>query len=74
MSFDTDKRSGRDRRIREIGPPQGRGERRRTVERRQTEIAEISFIEWAATFVKYQGTALADMAEQHAEILDKVKR
>ncbi len=41
-------RSGADRRAQEIGPPLGWKERRRTVERRLPEVAELSFEECAA--------------------------
>jgi len=48
MAFKNDKRSGPDRREKEIGPPNGWRERRRTVERRVPEVREIPFSEWLA--------------------------
>ncbi|WP_434515078.1 hypothetical protein AB6Q56_21730 [Dechloromonas sp. ARDL1] len=48
MVFKNDKRSGSDRRQKEIGPPSGWRERRRTVERRVPEVSEIPFSEWLA--------------------------
>lgn len=41
-----DKRSNADRRMQEIGPPDGWRERRKTVERRRLEVHEIAFSEW----------------------------
>ena len=43
-----EKRSGFDRRERELGPPNGWRDRRRTVERRAPEVNEIPFSEWLA--------------------------
>jgi hypothetical protein len=43
-----EKRKGDDRREREYGPPNGWLERRKRVERRQLEVAEIPFSEWLA--------------------------
>jgi len=60
MSLIDEKRKGAERRFRNDGPPRGREERRMKTERRQTEMAEISFIEWATHFAKYQGKAVAE--------------
>lgn len=73
VGYHNDKRSGRDRRQVEQGPPKGKSERRKDIDRRQTEISEISYFEWASFFVKYQGKALDDIALQNAELLGKVK-
>ncbi len=43
-----DTRSGYDRRERELGPPNGWRERRKSVERRVPEVSEIPFSEWLA--------------------------
>ena len=43
-----EKRSGSDRRVTENGPPNGWRDRRRTVERRLPDVAEIPFSEWLA--------------------------
>ncbi|HLO64820.1 MAG TPA: hypothetical protein VK165_17810 [Azonexus sp.] len=48
MVFKNDKRSGTDRRQREVGPPNGWRDRRKTVERRVPEVHEIPFSEWLA--------------------------
>ena len=42
------KRSGRDRRIEDRGPPDGWRDRRKTVERRIPDVEEIPFSEWLA--------------------------
>lgn len=39
-----------DRRDRDIGPPEGWRERRRSVERRLPEVREVPFSEWLAQF------------------------
>ena len=46
MSDRNEKRCCEDRRLDESGPPSGWRERRRTVERRQPEVREITFSEW----------------------------
>lgn len=48
MTMKDDKRTGDDRRSREIGPPNGWRERRKAVERRRPEVSEIPFSEWLA--------------------------
>ncbi|MCG2578594.1 hypothetical protein LZ012_16475 [Dechloromonas sp. XY25] len=48
MVVKNDKRSGTDRRQREVGPPNGWRDRRKTVERRVPEVHEIPFSEWLA--------------------------
>jgi len=48
MATKYDRRTIHDRRLDEAGPPQGWGERRRTVERRMIAVAEVSYEEWAA--------------------------
>ncbi|MDE1544820.1 hypothetical protein PTW32_05255 [Dechloromonas agitata] len=48
MHGKNDKRSGYDRRERELGPPEGWRDRRKTVERRVPEVREIPFSEWLA--------------------------
>ncbi len=48
-----EKRKLSDRRISNLGPAFARRERRTEDNRRQTLIAEISFHEWAAHFVKF---------------------
>jgi hypothetical protein len=53
MSMFDEKRKLSDRRISNQGPPFARRERRTEDNRRQTLIAEISFHEWAAHFVKF---------------------
>lgn len=42
------KRIGADRRAFEVGPPSGWSERRKSVERRLPDVAEIPFSEWLA--------------------------
>ncbi len=46
MVSKNEQRSGFDRRERELGPPNGWRDRRRTVERRTPEVQEIPFSEW----------------------------
>lgn len=41
-----EKRAESDRRVAELGPPDGWRERRKTVERRRPEVQEIAFSEW----------------------------
>ena len=53
MSMFDEKRKRSDRRISNQGPSFARRERRTADDRRQTQIAEISFHEWAAHFVKF---------------------
>jgi len=48
MVVKNEKRMGEDRRAREFGPPDGWRERRKSVERRLLEVAEIPFSEWLA--------------------------
>jgi hypothetical protein len=48
MSVKSDKRTGQDRRCKELGPPDGWRERRKAVERRIPEVREIPFSEWLA--------------------------
>ena len=52
MKKATTRRATGDRRIADDGPPAGWLERRRTVERRQFEVKEISFAEWLACIRK----------------------
>ena len=56
--FDEKRKQG-DRRVNDQGPPAGCRERRSADERRQTEMAEISFHEWTRHFLKYQERALS---------------
>ena len=49
MKFAKNKRSGKDRRNEEKGPPAGWSERRHTVERHKPEVRKISFAEWIAS-------------------------
>lgn len=78
MSLVSEKRTGRDRRVEDVGPPDNFGERRQSIDRRQTDVSEISFFEWASFFVKYQGRAVADAhtlrAAHAAEVLDRSRR
>jgi hypothetical protein len=46
MSVKCEKRLVKDRRDRELGPPDGWRERRKAVERRIPEVREIPFSEW----------------------------
>jgi len=48
MVVKNEKRLGGDRRRYEAGPPNGWRERRRSVERRNLDVAEIPFSEWLA--------------------------
>jgi len=48
MSVKSEKRTGQDRRSKELGPPDGWRERRKAVERRIPEVREIPFSEWLA--------------------------
>ena len=48
MTMKNEKRAGDDRRQKEVGPPNGWRERRRSVERRVPEVREIPFSEWLA--------------------------
>ena len=57
-----EKRELADRRIGDKGPPTGNRERRVETDRRQTKMAEITFHEWTACFVKYQERAAARRA------------
>lgn len=51
-----DQRLCGDRRDREIGPPGGWRERRRTVERRLPVVVEVPFSDWLAQFRGYVST------------------
>jgi len=77
MALINEKRKGAERRFRNDGPPPGREERRVALERRQTDIAEISFIEWASHFAKYQGKAVSEaeatVATRAAEVLSRAR-
>lgn len=53
MSLFQEKRTGEDRRATE-GESEARRVERRSGERRQIEMAEISFIEWASQFASYK--------------------
>ncbi|NHC05797.1 hypothetical protein DFR40_0746 [Azonexus fungiphilus] len=53
MSLFQEKRTGEDRRATE-GEAEARRVERRSGERRQIEMAEISFIEWASQFASYK--------------------
>lgn len=46
MNDSKEKRCREDRRDREIGPPEGWRDRRRSVERRMPEVCEVPFSEW----------------------------
>lgn len=48
MVIKNERRTGDDRRSRELGPPNGWRERRKAVERRKPEVDEIPFSEWLA--------------------------
>jgi len=48
MSVKCEKRLGQDRRDRDVGPPDGWRERRKSVERRIPEVREIPFSQWLA--------------------------
>lgn len=78
MSLIDEKRNRVDRRQRDDGPPRGFGERRQAADRRQTDIAEISYIEWATHFAKYQGVADSESealkAAHAAEVLSRAGR
>lgn len=50
-----------ERRDREIGPPEGWRERRRTVERRLPVVVEVPFSEWLAQFRGYVSTLAAEV-------------
>ena len=52
MKKSTTRRATSERRDEDLGPPTGWLERRRTVERRQLEVREISFAEWLACLRK----------------------
>ena len=77
MSLIDEKRKGAERRSRNDGPPRGLGERRIPQERRQTEMAEISYLEWASYFAKYQGQALSEAeattAARAAEVFSRAR-
>ncbi len=53
MDSSKDKRCRDDRRDRDIGPPEGWRERRRSVERRLPVVCEVPFSEWLAQFRGY---------------------
>jgi len=61
MSLFDEKRKLNDRRNRNDGPPLGIKQRRGESERRQTEIAEIPFSEWASHLVVFRKRAFAAM-------------
>jgi len=62
-----EKRKMADRRIRDEGPPAGCRERRTTIDRRQTQIAEITLTEWTRHFQIFQEHTVAKKA-QHARM------
>lgn len=54
MFLFNEKRNLTERRNRDNGPPSGCRERRVHEDRRQTKIAEITFHEWTAHFLRYR--------------------
>lgn len=50
MKTTHNRRQTQDRRERELGPPKGWSERRKSVERRLPEVVEIPFSDWLACF------------------------
>jgi len=73
MSQENERRKGQDRRQKDIGPPRNMPERRLAVDRRQVEITEVSFFQWASHFVKYQTGVNSDLAERVAEVLNRAR-
>ena len=64
-----------DRRIEDIGPPEGWRDRRKRVERRipSTEVVEVSDAEWAEYFANPAKKAAEDEHGAAADILDRVR-
>lgn len=60
MGNPMDRRTGKERRGLDIGPPGGWKDRRRRVERRLMEVAEIDFRDWVAGMVRWR-TGAADV-------------
>lgn len=54
MASPNERRKQPDRRNEEFGPPNGWKERRRNVERRRPEVAEITFREWVISLVEWE--------------------
>jgi hypothetical protein len=54
MSLFDEKRKLTDRRAKDDGPPSGYRERRHRLNRRQIEIAEITFHEWIRHFLGFR--------------------
>lgn len=59
MSLFDEKRKLADRRAQDDGPPSGYRERRHKLNRRQIEIAEITFHEWIKHFLGFRKKAAA---------------
>ncbi len=81
MKKKDERRGGADRRKRDVGPPKGWTERRRTVERRipEIELVEISDTDWAKYFAGAKPVATREFQEPQtvvetaAEVLDRVR-
>lgn len=64
---DNKKRSGQDRRKRDVGPPQARNERRRNPERRLPEVEEASLAEFELLMAANKTTAPNQNAEEEKD-------
>ena len=62
MSSEADRRHIEDRRLDELGPPEGWRDRRRSVERRMISVGEVGYEEWAAAQEEHAA---------HADVLDE---
>ncbi|MDR2111670.1 MAG: hypothetical protein LBQ62_00965 [Candidatus Accumulibacter sp.] len=72
MTLFDEKRKSTDRRVKDDGPPPGYRERRVKKDRRQTEIAEISFHDWTLYLLKFKKRAAAKAAARQAAETTKV--
>jgi hypothetical protein len=66
MPYTQEKRCGKERRNKENGQPK-HNERRSVTDRRQTNIEEISYFEWASHFVKFQSQQASGKPASMAE-------
>lgn len=68
-------RSSRDRRQRDMGPPQGFAERRISVERRQPEVHEVQMTDsqWNQLFGAHLRAQAEEAMEQSAAVFGRVR-
>lgn len=77
LSFENEKRLGRERREEDKSAARAFGERRRLLDRRQFAIEDISFFEWASYFAKFYKAGVVDgntMSKNHPRALSPKTR